>query len=199
MGTTSPKGLRYPEPTSEARTFPARIKDLADDANAVLVNHDDRFSGLDGKTNSTDALLSERNKVIGRYGHCAGVYTHLPNDGVLRTVSQHTDQFWVPATATRAIVSVMNTAFSNVNAAGAWYPLVAFAPGGVGPWQGFGQYVVHNQAQPAIDLGFSACAEFNVEAYNNVWSSIAVNGYCDPGSANWITCGYLRWSVTLLS
>lgn len=195
MGTTSPKNLRYPEPTTEARTLHTQVKNLADDANNVLINHDARFTNLDAKTDQTNSNLSSRNTVISRYGNCAGVFTHLPNDGVLRTVSQHTDQFYVPAAATRAHVSVMNTAFCNVNCAGAWYPLVNFGNTG---WQGFGEYVVHNQTEPGVDLGFQATAEFNVEAYDNVWSSIAVNGYCAPQSGNWITCGYMRWNVTLL-
>jgi len=197
MGVTS-KNLTYPEPTIPARIMPGAIQLLATDTNTVLTAHDTRFSGLDGKTNTTDSNLANRNQVIARYGHCAGVYTHLPNDGVLRTVSQHTDQFFVPATATRAIVSMMSTAFSTVNAAGAWYPLVTFTPGGNSNWEGLGEYAVHNQTQPAIDLGYYACAEFNVENHNNVWGSVAVNAYCAAQSGNWITCGPMRWSVTLI-
>lgn len=197
MGATNPKGLRYPEPTTEARTLHTQIKNLADDANGVLVSHDSRFTALDTKTNVTDSELVNRNTVLGRYGHCAGVFTHLPNDGVLRTVSQHTDQFFVPATATRAIVSMSNTAYSNTNAAGAWYPLVSFTPGGTN-WIGMAEFLVHNQVQPALDLGFRTTMEFNVESYDNVWGSVALNGYCDAPSGDWIIVGPLRWSVTLL-
>lgn len=198
MGTTSPKGLRYPEATTEARTLHTRIKELADDVNTVFTTQDTRLTGLESKTTTTQNNLNANGLVVGRYGHCAGVFTHSPNDGVIRTISQHIDYFYIPYTATRVMISMMSTAFAAVNAAGAWYPLVSLNTGGVN-WQGMGEYATHNQTQPAIDLGFSAVAEFDVRSYRGNYGSVAVNAYCAPQSGGWITNGYLRWSATLIS
>lgn len=198
MGTTSPKGLRYPEPTALARTLHTQIKNLADDMNAALVAQDVRLLALDNKTDATNTVVNNQTgMVLARYGNAAGVFTHSPNDGGLRTINQHTDQFYIPTNAKVLVVSFENTAFATANAAGAWYPLVSLTTGG-GNWIGLGEYVTHNQAQPGIDLGFNCVHQVDVR--NNVgnFGSVALNHYADMGSASWITNGFLRWSATLL-
>lgn len=198
MGTTPNKGIRYPEPTNWAEEVYVRTQHVAEDTNAAFVTMDGRLDGLDAKTTVTQGTTNNLKGVaLTRYGNCAGVYTHLPNDGVVRTVSQHTDQFYIPANASHAIVSIMNTGYSSANAAGAWYPLVSFNTGGTN-WQNLGEHVVHNQSQPALDLGCSVVMDFNVRENRGNYGSVALQGYCAAASGTWITVGYMRWSVTLL-
>lgn len=196
MGTTSPKNLRYPEPTTEARTLHTQIKNLADDGTTVLTAHDARFAGLDSKTNTTDSILSLRGNPVWKYSNCAGVFTHSPNDGVNRTISQHTDQFYVNPAANYIMVSLMQASFGAGagGTAGYWEPLVNF--GGTG-WQFVGASPVraHNNEQTALDLGFFAASIFDARSYRNMAGSVASNFVNDPTSAGWVTHGYLRWSV----
>lgn len=200
MGATTPKGLRYPEPSTEARVMPARIQDLANDINDVLTTHDARFTALDTKTNTTNTTLNSRGTVVSRYGNSAGVYTHSPNDGVIRTVNQHTDQFYIPANAKYAYVCIGNTAWCSLNAACHWQALVSFQTGG-GAWQNVdnGDLVSHNQGNGALDMGFFVSGFFDVTANRNNYGSVAINNTNDTGSGGWVINGYMHWSVTCLA
>lgn len=200
MGTTSPKGLRYPEPTTEARTLHTRIKELADDANSVLVTHDARFTALDSKTNATNADLANRAYPQYRYGNSAGVFTFSPNDGVNRTISQHTDQFYVHPSANTIVVSLMQASFcSGVGgAACVWDPLVNF--GGTGWQQVSGNsHRVHNQENRQLDMGFHVVGTFNAQPYRGMLGSVATNCVNDATSAGWLYHGFLFWSVVSLT
>lgn len=196
MGITSPKGLRYPEPTTEARTLHTRIKELADDTNTVLIAHDARFTGLDTKTNTTNSSLALRGMPQWQYGKSAGVYTHSPNDYVNRTISQHTDQFYVHPSANYIQVSMKQSSYCGAgNAAGSWEALVNF--GGTG-WQAVtGTGInVHNQGNAVLDLGFHVVGIFNAQPYRNMAGSVATNFALDAPSAGWATHGDLFWNVT---
>lgn len=196
MGSTSPKGLRYPEATTEARTLHTRIKELADDINGVLVAHDTRFNALDLKTNSTNGDLNVRGLPQWRYGNSAGVLTHSPNDYVNRTISIHENQFYVHPSANYIQVSMFQSTYcgGNGGAAGFWEVLVNF--GGTG-WQAVNgtNLRVHNNQNPGLDCGFHVVGMFNAQPYRNMTGSVATNFANDATSAGWFTHGYLFWSV----
>lgn len=202
-GTTTRKSLRFPLATEWADEVYYDTQQLAEDINGAFVGQDARLSGLDTKTNATNQSLNTLGLIAARYGNCAGVYTHSPNDGAVRTISQHTDQFYIPSAAKRALVCAMSsanisTANGGTNAMQVWYPIVSFTTGG-GNWYGFGEYVSHNNGNHVLDLGFSAVAEFNVEAFRGNYGSVAVQAYNAAGSADWVLNGPMRWSVTLLT
>jgi hypothetical protein len=200
MGTTSPKGLRYPEPTVEARTLHTQIKNLADDVNGVLTTHDTRMNGLDTKTNTTNNNLVPRALPEYRYGNVAGVYTHSPNDGIIRTISQHTDQFYVHPSANTLQISVsqVSTANNPGGSAGVWQVLVNFAGTGWTSVPG-NDLRVHNHEQPMLDMGFHVVGTFNVQAYRGQLGSIATNFTNDATSGGWVSHGPMMWSVVSLT
>ena len=196
MGTTSPKGLRYPEPTAEARTLHTQVKNLADDVNGVLVAHDTRFAGLDTKTNTTNSNLALRGVSAYRYGSSAGIFTHSPNDGVNRTISQHTDQFYVSPSANYIQVSLSQASYciSGGGAQIVWEPLVNFDGTG---WQlvSGAVQISHNQLNNALDMGFHVVGIFNAQPYRGMLGSVATNCANDATSAGWVVHGNLFWSV----
>jgi hypothetical protein len=199
MGITSPKSLRYPEATTEARTLHTRIKELADDATTVLTAHDARFSGLDTKTNATNSDLSLRGMPQWRYGQSAGVLTHSPNDYGNRTISIHENQFYVHPNANYLMVSMQQASYCGAgNAAGVWEVLIKFGSGGWLPVTS-ANHVVHNQGQAMLDLGFHVTGVFDARPYRNMAGSVATNFANDQPSAGWITHGYLFWSVVSLT
>ena len=195
MGTTTPKGLRYPEPNTEARVMPARIQELATDINGVLTAYDTRFTGLESKTTTTNNNLAPRGQTGYRYGNSAGVYTYSPNDYVLRTISEHTNQFYVHPNANYIQISMHQSSYCGAgNAACQWEPLVKF---GSGAWE----YVVgnrihcHNQGNATLDMGFHVVGIFNAQPYRGLAGSVATNCANDGPSAGWLTHGNLLWSV----
>lgn len=194
MGSTT-KGLRYPEPTTEARTLHTRIKELADDMNTVLTAHDTRFTGLESKTTTTNDNLAPRGQTGYRYGQSAGVFTHSPNDGAWRTISQHLDQFYVHPNANYLQISMMQASYCGAgNAACYWDPLIKFGSGG---WENIRGAVVHvhNQGNAALDMGFHVSGIFNAQPYRGMSGSVATNCSVDAPSAGWLTHGNLFWSV----
>lgn len=196
MGTTNPKGLRYPEPTAEARTLHTQIKNLADDTNAVLVNYDSRFSALDTKTDATINSLAPRGRAEWHYGRSAGVLTHSPNDGVNRTISIHEDMFYVHPNANYIQVSLMQASFGPGigGTALVWEPLVKF--GGSGWLQVSGNnHRTHNEQVREQDIGFHLVGIFNAQAYRGMAGSVATNCANDATSAAWAYHGFLFWSV----
>lgn len=196
MGITIPKSLRYPEATTEARTLHTRIKELADDVNGVLVDHDTRFSKLDTKTNTTNSNLSLRGNAAWPYGKSAGVYTHSPNDGINRTISEHPSQFYVHSSANYIQVSMMQSSYCGGvgGAAGVWEPLVNF--GGTG-WQYLTGVTlrVHNQENNVLDMGFHVVGIFNAQPYRGMAGSVATNFNNDATSAGWVVHGNLLWNA----
>jgi hypothetical protein len=188
--------LRYPEPTSEARMLPYAIRDLADDTNSAFVVQDNRFTGLDTKTNATNNNLSLRGNPAWQYGRSAGVFTHSPNDGVNRTISQHTDMFYVHPSANYIQVSLMQASFGGGigGTALVWEPLVNF--GGTGWVHVTGNsHRTHNNSTRELDLGFHVVGIFNAQPYRNMAGSVATNCANDATSAGWAYHGFLLWSV----
>lgn len=200
MGTTSPKNLRYPEPTTEARTLPAQIKNLADDVNSALTYQDTRLNNLDKKNSDTNAEIGVRSKSSARHGASAGLYTHSPNDGVNRTISQHTNMFYIPANARVAQVSMMQRSYgqSLYACAGYWEVLVNFAGTG---WQHVNgsSLRVHNEGKYTLDLGFHIVGMFDVRSYRGTYGSVATNFNNDPTSGGYVVHSNLLWSVTSIS
>lgn len=200
MGTTSPKGLRYPEPTTLARTLHTRIKELADDINTSLIAHDVRFLGLDNKTNTTNNTLLNTGDVIARYGASAGVFTHSPNDGVNRTINQQINMFQVPSNARTAWVSFNCTGNALVSSAATWEPLVSFTTGGANWLHVHGNAIItHNQGNGVLDMGYHVAGTFNVVNNRGQWGSVANNCANDATSGAWLSQGHLFWSVTFLA
>lgn len=192
MGTTSPKGFRYPEPTTEARTLHTTIKDLADDVTDVFIEHDDRLDVM-------DTSLGGKGVPIGRVGYRAGTLTNSPNDWIERTIHQATYVILIPNNAVTAHVSMSASATCAGNAAVYWKPLVSI--NNTGSWTQLSSpdLLSHNQGQPALDIGFEVSGVVNVVAGRGNYIALAVNSYVDSGSAGWVYSGYLQYTVTLLS
>lgn len=191
MGITIPKGYRYPEPTDEARLIHTRIKDLADDLNVTLVDHD-------GRLTTAESGIASRGQVAGRYGSYKSYTSHSPNDGVNRTTHIDVNAFYIPTNSLVAHVSLSVAGQAVANAACTWDPLVSFTTGGVA-YQGLGATVSHNQGQAALDVGFFSSSFFDVRSYRGNWGSLAVNCANDATSSAWIHQGYLHWAVTLIA
>ena len=195
MGTTA-RGLRYPEPTTEARTLHTRIKELADDMNGVFTEHDTRLTGLESKTNAPNTALLTRGSTQYRYGRSAGVITHSPNDGVNRTISLHENQFFVHPDANYVQVSISQASHASGagGSAGFWEPLVQFGTTG---WQlvNGNRCYNHNNQNNALDMGFHVVGMFNAQSYRGMSGSIATNYVNDATSAGWTINGFCLWSV----
>lgn len=185
MGTTS-RGLRYPEGTVLANTLHTQIKNLADDINPILLEHDIR--GLP----------------LTRYGGASPRLTQSPNDNVERTIHIVQNIAAIPSNAVTAHVSMSVGAQAAANAQCWWKPM--FSGNNGSTWfflynvtAGNGYVNSHNQSQPAINLGFAVSGVFDVRSYRGGQLALAVNSYNDPGSGAWIDNAYLEWTITVMS
>lgn len=198
MGTTS-KGLRYPEATVLGNTLHTRIKELADDMNTQLVSRDTRFDGLDSKTNTTNATLATRGLPISRHSGYRAADTNLPNNSTAYTTHFATNLVTVPANSRTAVVSMHMPAHCVANAQCHWNPLVSFGASGWMSMFGSGYVTVHNQGQPAINMGFAVSSVFDVRSRIGTNFGIAMDAHNDASSGAWIHLGYIKWSLTFQS
>lgn len=200
MGTTT-KGLRYPEATVLGNTLHTRIKELADDANSALVSRDSRFDALDTKTNATNADLALRGMPISRHGGTKAPNSNIPNDSVPRTIWDVYSLTTVPSNARTVHVSISCYTHVVANAQNWFKPM--FSGNNGGTWESFFQSVdyanCHNNANAALNLGFSVSSVFNMIPYRGQACAIAVNAHNDSGSAAWAHAGYMQWSVLFMS
>jgi hypothetical protein len=198
MGTTT-KGLRYPEANVLGNTLHTRIKELADDMNAALVSRDTRFDGLDTKTNTTNTVLAARGLPISRHNGWVATSTNLPNNSSVYTTHLVSNPMIVPTGARVAVVSMQCNSRCETNAQMHWQPCVNFNAGWIGLWGNTAYASVHNQGQPALNMGFAVTAAFDVRDRVGQYTSLAVNAHNDTGSGAWIHIGYMSWSVTFES
>jgi hypothetical protein len=162
------------------------IKNLADDVNPFMIDHDAR--GLP----------------IARYGAAAGRLTQSPNDNVERTTHSVYNIAVIPTNAVTAHVSMSVAAQAAANAQCWWKPMFSGNNGTM--WfflynvtAGNGYVNSHNQSQPAINLGFAVSGIFDVRPYRGGQLALAVNSFNDPGSGAWIDNAYMEWAITLMS
>lgn len=192
MGTTS-KGLRYPEPSVLGNTLHTRIKELAEDANGVLVTDTARIAALENTVNI-------RGLPITRHGSHLPTSTNLPNNDAWQTTHLVQNIVVIPATAVTVHVSMKVSAHCVVNAQAHWDPQISLNNGSVS-WLKLApsNLTSHNQAQPALNMGFAVSGIFDVQAARGQTIALALNGKNDVGSGAWVHVGYLQWSVTTMS
>lgn len=202
MGVTS-KGLRFPEATVLGNTLHTRIKELADDANSLLVAQDNRFNALDTKTNNTNSDLALRGLPIARYGGSKAANTNLPNDDIARTIWDVYGLAYVPSNARTVQVSINCNTQCATNAQSWYKPMFSPINGAGGDWHSFFSNVDyanhHNNTNLYLNMGFAVSSIFNVTNYRGQLAGIAVNAYNDTGSGAWLHCGYMQWSVLFMS
>ena len=198
MGTTT-KGLRYPEANVLGNTLHTRVRELAEDMNTQLSSRDTRFDGLDTKTNNTNTVLNARGLPIARYSGYGATGTNLPNSGVAYTTHYMANLAIVPAGSRVAVVSMHMPAHNVANAQSWWNPLASFGGSGWMSMFASGYIAVHNQSNPAMNMGFSVTSAFDVRSYIGTYFGVAMDAHNDPGSGAWTHVGYLNWSVTFES
>lgn len=198
MGTTS-KGFRYPEGVVVGNTIHTKIKELAQDIDSSLTSRDTRLNGLDTKTDNTNNTLNVRGLPVSRHAGYGVAAANLPNNDAVYTVHSMTNLAIVPSGARTAIVSMHMPGHCVANAQAHWDPLASFGGSGWISMFASGYISVHNQAQPAINMGFSVTSAFDVRPHVGGYFGVALNAFNDTGSGAWVHVGYLNWSVTFQS